>query len=155
MPRVPASLRALLAKLIDYAGLYPPAALPLEIAVERYGGFRASPESWMLNRLVLPAAKLAEARLDPAWPITLLADADPGPLPRQVESIETKNPELGGPLPTYVEAPLSSVHPRFFAKVRTGGLTPDAIPSSPPLPAAASRSKRPPDCIIPSAPTGP
>jgi hypothetical protein len=129
MPRVPASLRALLAHLIDYAGLYPPAALPLEIVVERYRGFRASPESWILNRLVLPASRLAEARLDVAWPVTLLADDDPRPLPPQVETIETKNPDLGVPIATYVEAPLASVH-RHFAKVRTGGLTPDAIPSS-------------------------
>jgi hypothetical protein len=128
MTHVPAALRALLANLIDYAGLYPPAALPLPIVEERYGGFRASPESWMLNRLVLPVAKLPEAHLARDWHVALLADEDPGALPRQVETIETKLPKPIGGLPTYCEVPLEQVA-GTFAKVRTGGLTPDAIPS--------------------------
>jgi hypothetical protein len=123
------ALRALLANLIDYAGLYPPASLPLEVVLERYRGFRASPESWMLNRLVLPAARLPEARLDPAWRVTLLVEDDPGPLPTQVETLETKNLNLESTLPVYYEAPLVDLS-RAFAKVRTGGLTPDAIPSA-------------------------
>jgi len=129
MLRVPASLRALLTNLIDYAGLYPPAALPLEIVEERYRGFRASPENWMLNRLVLPAAKLADAHSEPGWRVTLLADQDPGPLPPEVETIETKLPNALGSLPTYCEIPLAEVR-GTFAKVRTGGLTPGAIPST-------------------------
>jgi hypothetical protein len=129
MTPVPASLRALLANLIDYAGLYPPSALPLIIVEERYGGFRGSPESWILGRLVLPAAKLGEARLAPDWRVTLLSDEDPGPLPSQVETIETRLPRAMGGLPTYCEVPLEQVG-QTFAKVRTGGLTPDAIPST-------------------------
>jgi hypothetical protein len=128
MARVPAALRALLTELIDYAGLYPPAALPLAIVEERYRGFRASPEAWMLNRLVLPLAKLSEAKLDPEWRVTLLADRDSGPLPPQVETIESKAPGSFA-LPTYYELPLDQVQDGF-AKVRTGGLTPEAIPSA-------------------------
>src|SRR5579884_4316174 len=79
MRPLPASLRALLANLIDYAGLYPPAALPLPIVLERYRGFRASPEGWILNRLALPAARLAEAPLEDGWRVNLFVDADPGP----------------------------------------------------------------------------
>jgi hypothetical protein len=128
MARVPAALRALLTETIDYAGLFPPAALPLAIVEERYRGFRASPEAWMLNRLVLPMAKLAEAKLEKDWRVSLLADRDPGPLPPQVETIESKAP---GPfaLPTYFELPLDQVQ-NGFAKVRTGGLTAEAIPSA-------------------------
>src|SRR3954447_206819 len=129
MVRVPASLRALLTKLIDYAGLYPPSALPLPIVEERYRGFLASPESWMLNRLVLPMAKLPEAHLAEDWRVTLLADEDPGPLPAHVETIETKLAGAIAGLPTYCEVPIDKVN-GAFAKVRTGGLTPDAIPSS-------------------------
>ncbi len=55
--RIAAPLKALLGNLIDYAGLYPPAALPLEIVAERYRGFLASPDGWILNRLVLPAGE--------------------------------------------------------------------------------------------------
>lgn len=137
MPRVPASLRALLAHVIDYAGLFPPAALPLEIVMERYHGFRACPESWILNRLVLPVGKMAEAHLRPDTRVTLLTDADPGRLPPPVETIETKNAELSLPLPTYVEASwpptLTAWPPSAFLKLRTGALTPEGIPSAPDL----------------------
>ncbi len=128
MRPIPASLRALLTNLIDYAGLYPPAGLPLPAVVERYRHYRASPESWMLNRLVLPLAKLAETPLEAGWRVTLLVDDEPGPLRQAVETLETKLPRRLS-LPTYCEAPLSEIRDGF-AKVRTGGLTPDAIPSS-------------------------
>jgi hypothetical protein len=55
-----AGLRALLAGVIDYAGLFPPASLPLEEAFANYARYRQSPESWMLARFVCPAARLAE-----------------------------------------------------------------------------------------------
>jgi len=128
MRPIPASLRALLANLIDYAGLYPPASLPLPIVVERYRGFRASPENWILNRLVLPVAKLAEAQPESGWRITLLVDDEPGPLPEQVETLETKLPRRLS-LPTYCEAPLEQIGDAY-AKVRTGGLSPEMIPAS-------------------------
>jgi hypothetical protein len=131
MVRVPAALRALLTNVIDYAGLYPPASLPLPIVEERYRGFRASPECWILNRLVLPAARLPEARLDRDSRVTLLVDGDPGPLPPEVQSLESKC-LTDFPLPTYHEVPLPQIA-SGFAKVRTGGLTPDAIPPAPEL----------------------
>src|SRR3954470_13784461 len=106
MTRVPAALKALLANLIDYAGLYPPAALPLQIVEERYRGFRASPENWIINRLVLPQSKLAEAHLQPDWSVTLLVDGNLPSLPLQVESLETKTPQSAGELPVYCEVPL-------------------------------------------------
>ena len=52
--------RALLADLVDYAGLFPPAALSMEDAVAEYARWRRSPEAWMLGRFVLPAGRLAE-----------------------------------------------------------------------------------------------
>jgi hypothetical protein len=52
--------RALLAGLVDYAGLFPPAALSLDDAVAEYSRWRRSPDAWMLGRFVLPAARLAE-----------------------------------------------------------------------------------------------
>lgn len=128
MPRIPEPLRALLANLIDYAGLYPPAGLPLAEVLENFEIYRNSAESWMLNRLVLPAAKLPDVRLRDGWRVTLLADGEPGPLPAQVETIETKLTHRLS-LPTYCEAPPAEIE-SGFAKVRTGGLTPQAIPSS-------------------------
>jgi hypothetical protein len=127
MPVIPGSLQALLSNLIDYAGLYPPAALPLHDVAEKYESYRASPHCWMLNRVVLPSAKLAEAPLGMGWRVTLLVDAEPGPLPAQVETLETKLAHRLS-LPSYCEAPLEQIADGF-AKLRTGGLTPDAIPS--------------------------
>jgi hypothetical protein len=55
-----ASLRALLDGVIDYAGLFPPARLPLEQAVRNYLRYRRGPESWMLARFVCPSTRLVE-----------------------------------------------------------------------------------------------
>jgi hypothetical protein len=129
IPRIPDSLHALLAKLIDYAGLYPPAGLPLPAVLENYEAYLVSEESWMLNRLVLPAATLPEARLGDNWRVTLLVEGEPGPLPAQVQTLETKRPHRLS-LPTYCESPVGGIANGAFAKVRTGGLTPEAIPSS-------------------------
>jgi len=51
------SLRALLAGAIDYAGMFPPAALPLEQALAKYRQHRSGPEAWMVGRFVCPAAQ--------------------------------------------------------------------------------------------------
>jgi hypothetical protein len=121
-------LRALLTNLIDYAGLYPPAALPLRIVIERYRGFLASPDAWILNRLVLPLSKIREAPIESHWRITALVEDEPGPLPRQVETLEVKLPHKLS-LPTYCEAPIGQIADAYI-KVRAGGLTPEAIPSA-------------------------
>ena len=52
------SLRALLDGVIDYAGLFPPARLPLGEAVRNYLRYRRDPDSWMLARFVCPSARL-------------------------------------------------------------------------------------------------
>ncbi len=57
---IPASLRALLSGLIDYAGLFPPARLPMEQAIEEYAERRSGEHAWMLGRFVVPAARLEE-----------------------------------------------------------------------------------------------
>src|SRR5262245_38924762 len=54
------ALRALLGGIIDYAGLFPPAQLPLEEAIRNYARYRTEPESWMLGRFVIPATRLKE-----------------------------------------------------------------------------------------------
>ena len=55
-----ATLRALLERAVDYAGLFPPAALDMERAVRQYAAHRRSPARWLLGRFVLPAARLDE-----------------------------------------------------------------------------------------------
>src|SRR5579862_127609 len=54
------SLRILLDGLIDYAGLFPPAALTMEPTVKNYDVYRRGENAWLLARLVMPAARLGE-----------------------------------------------------------------------------------------------
>lgn len=62
--------RILLEGLVDYAGLFPPAALPMLKAVRNYAHYRAAGTGWMLGRFVCPAARLAEfsGAADPLLP---------------------------------------------------------------------------------------
>jgi hypothetical protein len=55
-----ASLRALLTGIVDYAGLFPPAKLPLDQAISNYARYRAESEAWMLGRFVIPASQLGD-----------------------------------------------------------------------------------------------
>lgn len=53
-------LRALLADIIDYAGLFPPAELRLREALQNYVQYRQEPEAWMLGRFVIPVGRLGD-----------------------------------------------------------------------------------------------
>ncbi len=125
MTQTPDSLRALLTNVVDYAGLYPPAELPLNDVAAKFDAYRAGPAAWMLNRLVLPHSQLTNVDTE-GRRITLLVEDEPGPLPPAVESLETKADRKLS-LPTYCEVPLDCVN-GAFAKIRTGGVTADAIP---------------------------
>jgi hypothetical protein len=59
--------RAFLRHLIDDAGLFPPAALPMRDALRTDGVARAGPESWMVGRFIVPVSRLGElvAQLEP------------------------------------------------------------------------------------------
>ena len=52
--------RALLAGMVDYAGLFPPAQLPLDDAVREYAAHLGDAEAWMLGRFIIPAQRLDE-----------------------------------------------------------------------------------------------
>jgi hypothetical protein len=56
-----ASLHALLAGSIDYAGMFPPTDLALETALANYAQYLRSSEVWMLAAFVLPVAKFSDA----------------------------------------------------------------------------------------------
>jgi hypothetical protein len=53
-----AGLRALLSAILDYAGVFPPARLPLEKAVRSYARYRCDSDQWMLGRFVCPTDQL-------------------------------------------------------------------------------------------------
>ncbi len=126
-PVAPA-LRALLTGLIDYAGTFAPATLPCGAAAANYTTYRAGPHAWMLRWMVLSAADLdrAPAELDGA--LSVLTDTD---TPRAA-ALETKR-VVRAARPVYCEvstAELDDVkRAGYLAKVRTGGVKPEAIPS--------------------------
>jgi hypothetical protein len=57
---MPPTLRALLERVIDYAGLFPPAKLSMAEAVRNYLAYRDSPQSWMLGGFVCGASQLGD-----------------------------------------------------------------------------------------------
>jgi len=54
------TIRALMANLIDYAGLFPPAKLDMGPTVRHYASYMQSADEWMLGRLIVPVARLDE-----------------------------------------------------------------------------------------------
>src|SRR5207237_186803 len=56
-----ASLRALLAQVIDYAGLFPPASLALQPSLQHYSEYIRTPDAWMLGAFILPVAEFGAA----------------------------------------------------------------------------------------------
>ena len=91
------TLRTLVAGLVDYAGLFPPAALEMTEAVRNYAQYREAPERWMLGRFVVPVSRLGEladavsalpsaglttpaATPSGAWHLAALATGDDPPL---------------------------------------------------------------------------
>jgi hypothetical protein len=51
---------ALLRDLIDYAGLFPPAALAMTASVANYNAYSRSEWNWILGRFIVPVARLGE-----------------------------------------------------------------------------------------------
>ncbi len=89
------SVRALLYGAVDYAGLYPPAAVAMSEAVINYAMYRNSNYSWMLGRFVCGIARLDEFYENAAdfisrdgssaWRLAVVAGDDPYGAIRSVE----------------------------------------------------------------------
>jgi len=93
-----ATVRALMRRLVDYAGLFPPAALSMEDAARRYAAHLASPEAWMLGRFVVPVerlSELADAAMPytglggDAWRLSALIGADPAAAGPKIRAFNT------------------------------------------------------------------
>jgi hypothetical protein len=181
-----ASLHALLAHSIDYAGLFPPCSLALEPALSNQARYVRSNDAWMLNAFVLPlgqfdAAKKILSDFDPQHPLrvsalgpktedaarfremfTKTSDTIRSLSAYNVDLISVNQLEMFlpddvdlallkearsiiGSLPAFWEAPadraeqtiaLLAEHnsnadaPTFGYKLRTGGVTADAFPTS-------------------------
>jgi hypothetical protein len=77
------SVRMLLARAIDYAGLFPPARLSMPAATAEFTALRRGDDGWMVARFVCPASRLGEltaalAENAPAGPLLVAALATGG-----------------------------------------------------------------------------
>ncbi|MGH9833509.1 MAG: hypothetical protein ACREBD_05890 [Blastocatellia bacterium] len=175
------TVRDLLTNLIDYAGLFPPAALDMAAAARSYAAYRRSETSWMLGRFICPVARLEEFEREAAeflprdaetgwWKLSSLAgenlEADLGRINRfnrrrtigeQAAAVMIDTIEIKASTAAEIEAAMRMMHPTLAcyieipiandpqvladlikaigdngarAKVRTGGVTADAFPSS-------------------------
>jgi hypothetical protein len=121
-------LGALLDRLIDYAGTFPPAGLPTEAAVTNYTRYRNGEHARMLRWLVVGAAELDRVPRELDGSLAVLGDTDE---PRAAV-IESKRIVRVG-RPVYCEVPVADLdevkRAGGFAKLRTGGVKPEAIPA--------------------------
>jgi hypothetical protein len=125
------ALEALLKSVFDYAGLFPPAGLPMQQVADNFSQYRSGSFSWMLRRLVVREADLDKvaSELDPHLAVLSEQDCKRG------SAIESARPFVAGK-PVYCEVPTGQLEQLelvqqtgCFAKIRTGGLKPEAIPS--------------------------
>jgi len=169
-------IKTLLRGAVDYAGLFPPAALDMATAVGHYADYHASAEAWALGRFVLPAARLEEfeqagaaslpREASRSWALSALAGSDLEEDVARIESfnerhrdarqgavyvdtVELKTPNardvghasdlLDRRFDTYMEVPVANDPGDVIAairqtlakaKIRTGGVTAEAFPTS-------------------------
>jgi hypothetical protein len=107
--------------LIDYAGLFPPAALSMEEAVRNYARYREGEHAWMLGKFVVPEARANEVPKD--FPTSVLG-VDEVRANGNFGSLTAKTFVEIGDVGLIPELAKNGLH----AKIRTGGVTPDAIP---------------------------
>lgn len=166
----PASARALMAGAVDYAGLFPPAQLPLADALAEYRRALAGADAWMLGRFIVPAMQLSvladavvrDAHDGRGWTVSAIVrehmDEDAAAVQAfnqraanqhvRVDTIECR-PSSSDSITWLAKtfSPAFTVHVevgvgptarddlrvvarhQLRAKVRTGGLAPDAFPA--------------------------
>lgn len=125
---IAASLRALLEGLIDYAGLFPPAALSMQDAVRNYARYREEEYAWALGRFVVPGDRVAEVPDD--FLLSILGIDEVKAV--TTEDVDRIARDANGRT-VYVEiadvALLDAIaRCGLRAKIRTGGVTADAFP---------------------------
>ena len=93
------SVRALLAKIVDYAGLFPPSQLSISESVNNYATYKNSRFSWMLGRFVVPVSRLDEfaksakdsfSRTGDVWKLSVLASEDVDETVQRIEDFNGK-----------------------------------------------------------------
>jgi hypothetical protein len=125
------SVRALLAGIVDYAGLFPPSALSMPEAVINYATYKNSNYNWMLGRFVVSVARLgefAESAKDfftrggqDAWKLSVLASEDIYETIRLVEDFNDRHApfaecdalEIKADSASFIESCVEAVPPEF------------------------------------------
>jgi hypothetical protein len=117
------SLRTLLENLIDYAGLFPPAALTMEPTVKNYDAYRRGENAWLLARLVMPAARLSEfeaalAQLEPTpgatpaeWRLTSPLSPNIAADIAKIQEFNARHAAPSGPSPSVTPSPSTTMTP--------------------------------------------
>lgn len=152
---IPATLRALLAGLVDYAGLFPPAALDMPAAMREYHHQRTGADAWMLGAFVLPTARLAEfeaaqATVDVSggpWRLSALPGSDIGSSLDDVARFNARSPiatidavEFKAEEPAAISAALARVPTAITAYVELP-LDRDLVPLLAAIEAGGGRAK--------------
>lgn len=92
------AIKTLVTNIVDYAGLFPPAALPMQTVVDNYHDYLNSPQQWMLSRLIVPTARLEEFLAAANLPTT--ADASPWRISALVPSADEGSESLEAAIET-------------------------------------------------------
>ncbi len=126
------ALRVLLEHFIDYAGLFPPAGLSLGETLANFASYQNGSYCWMLRNLVVPGADLVGVPSSLDGALSIIGEADN----ERAASLETKT-VIAASRPVYCEVACGQLQDLdaikaagCFAKIRTGGLKPEAIPAA-------------------------
>ncbi len=116
---MPRSLSVLLQGAIDYAGMFPPAKLEIEAAVEHFVRYQAGRERWIVSRFVVNAARLEElSRLVSSEPYRFAVVCESGRLDEALAQIRS----FGGRADT-IEIKFSGGGVREFLAANAAGLS--------------------------------
>jgi hypothetical protein len=142
------SIRTLVTDLIDYAGLFPPAKLAMQPAVEAYARAKGGLHEWMLGRFICPASRLEEfsktaaplmpgthatsgyreyAGISEPWRVSVLIDGDLGSALKAIETFNERhaNEDSGRAIADAIE--LKAANPSEIDRF-LDGLTEDLFP---------------------------
>ncbi len=97
----------LTAGMVDYAGLFPPAALPMRSALENYASYFSGPDSPSLGRFIVPVERIDELEVAASdlfpragdarpWAISVLAHADVESVLARVQAFNAEHQTADG-----------------------------------------------------------